>query len=369
VALTSIVVPIYDGSSHLPTFFDSLAFAMPSDSELILVDNGSTEPVFDFVPEMRAGCPITKMRLNTNVGYAGAVNRGIAEAKGDFIVQLNSDLILGTKTITEMIALLKSDDRAGVVGSKLVYPSTGKIQHAGMAFGEYSKRHLFLNMPACHPLCQKTRELQIVTGATVAATRATMKAIGPLDERFYMQSADLDYCMRARKVGLRNYLCAESEAYHWEGLSGAARHVQAETSDALFWSKWSRDIVIDLDHFVGEALDHARNEDPLLSDLRFTILDLSRGSDGLIVVNSLRDRWPGAEIRSYRQVSHAAAHIKLPLVLPHWTMLQPEPFIYLVDDHRELDDNFFWFDRRRRLVRRELIVDLNASVVVVSDDA
>ena len=48
----SVIVPIFNGVAFLPAFFESLDAALPHGSQVILVDDGSTEPIWDTVPPL-----------------------------------------------------------------------------------------------------------------------------------------------------------------------------------------------------------------------------------------------------------------------------------------------------------------------------
>ncbi len=366
----SVIVPIFNSLPHLPAFFESLAAALPKDSQVIVVDDASTQPVLEAVPELPRAGGVVRLRNERNLGNSGAVNRGFTVATGDVIVQLNADLILDPNCIVAMTDLIRrrSSD-VGIVGSKLVYPTTGRTQSVGMAFGSHSKRHVFRHLPTDHALCQPTREVQITTGATVAMTRRVMDLLGPLDEQLYNHNLDLDHCLRAVQKGLRNFTCSDSVAYHWRNQSGHIRYARVEAAEAAFWSKWGGRYDVDLGRFVGEALDCTVLARPDLATMQFSLLDLSRGADQPIVMDRLERQWPGitSRARYFRQMSNAAPRLWLPMVLPHWIGSEPTPFLYLVDSHQELEENVMWFERRRRLVAEELIVDLSASVLTTSE--
>lgn len=361
----SVIVPIFNGLAYLPAFFDSLQAALPDDSQLILVDDGSVERVWDTVPEFPKAESVVRLRNETTLGYSAAVNRAFSQASGDVIVQLNTDLVLQPRCIRAMIDLIEAEERVGIVGSKLVYPSTGRVQHIGMAFGNHTKAHVYLDLPASHPLCEKTREMQVVTGATVAMTRHVLDLIGPLDETYFNHNEDLDHCLLAAEQGLRNFTCAESVAHHWESQSGPARFAGELAADGRFWARWGGSFEIDLGRFVDEALDHVLHEFPHLEAAPFQVLDLSRGADKAIVLERLARRWPwvGAKVRSHRQVSNPSSRLWLSLLLPHWMVSEPVPFIYLVDRHRELKENVLWFENRRLLVEDEIVVDLKGAAL------
>jgi GT2 family glycosyltransferase len=368
VPRVSVIVPIFNGTRFLPTFFASLLEALPEDTELFLVDDGSEEPVWDTVPEFPSAA-VFRLQNETNLGYSVAVNRGFAAASGDIVVQLNTDLVLEPECIRAMVGFIEREDRVGIVGSKLVFPTNGLTQHVGMAVGDHTKPHIFFQLPAAHPLCGKSRELQIMAGTTVAMTHRVLTRLGPLDERYFNHNEDIEHCLLASKHGLRNFVCADSVAHHWESQSGPSRYAQTAASDAIFWSKWGPHVTPDLGEFVDEGLDHVLNEAPHLADVEFHVVDLSRDIDQTIVLERILRRWTTARdhVNGFRQMNNRSRHLWLPLLLPHWYVAQPTPFIYLVDGYRELEQNVLWFQTRRKLVAEEIVVDLSGAAVRTSE--
>jgi glycosyltransferase involved in cell wall biosynthesis len=335
-----------------------------------VVDDASTQPVLDAVPELPRAESVICLRNEVNLGNSGAVNRGFVAATGDVVVQLNSDLVLDPRCVSAMVDFIaQGPDNVGIVGSKLIYPTTGRTQSVGMAFGQHSKRHVYRHLPEDHALSRRTRQVQVVTGATAAMTRRVLEQIGPLDDRLYNHNLDLDHCLRAAERGLRNFMCADSIAYHWRNRSGPIRYARVEAAEAAFWGKWTGRYDVDLGRFFDEALDHVLSLAPQLESAGFTILDLSRSADQEIAMERLEARWDGIgkTIQPFRQMSNNADRLSLPLVLPHWMSQDPTPYIYLVDSHQELNENAMWFAQRRNVVAEELIADLNASVCTTSE--
>ncbi len=359
---------MFNGVEFLPAFFASLEGALPDGSQLIFIDDGSTQPVWETVPDFLGAESIIRLRNEENFGYCVSVNRAFPLATGEIIVQLNTDLILEPDCIGAMVDLIEREDRVGIVGSKLIFPTTGLVQHAGMAFGNYTKSHIFFELPATHPLCSKTREMQVVTGATAAMARNVLDKVGTLDERYFNHNEDIDHCLLARKYGFRNFICADSVAHHWESQSGPARFAGVEAAEGLFWSRWGAEFENDLGLFVDEALDYVLGEAPHLEGVPFEVLDLSRGADQPIALDSLGRRWPEVDtrVRRFRQVGNLSTRLRLPLLLPHWVTEEPTPFIYLVDRYRELSENERWFSSRRHTVEDELVLDLTGAALRTS---
>ena len=355
----SVIVPIFNGVSYLPLFFESLNDALPEGTQVVLVNDASTERVWETVPELPRAESVVRLSNETNVGYAATVNRGFAVASGDILVQLNTDLVLDAECIKAMAGLIAREPRVGVVGSRLIYPTSGLVQHVGMAFGNFTKRRIYSELPSDHPLCTASREVQIVSGATVAMTRRALELVGPLDEAYYNRNEDIEHCLLARRHGLRNFMCADSVAYHWRSQSGPARFARVSEGDSLFWARWGGSHKPDLGGYVDEALDHVLSDFPVFDELPFCLLDLSRGGDQPIVLDRLARRWPGLSRpgRSFRQMNNPEARLRLPLLLPPGTANERAPFVYLVDSYRELEENAFWFSSRARVVTDELVVD------------
>lgn|SRR5947209_4447207 len=365
----SIIVPMFNGIRYLSYFLESLAKAAPPHTELIFVDDDSTEPVLNAVPDDFPVASVIKLRNKRNFGYSIAVNRGFSQATGDIVVQLNTDLVLERDSIGSMIALIETSPRVGIVGSKQIFPTTGTVRHIGMTFGMRDYRHLYSGAAANHPLCCKTRSMQVVSGATQAMTRKLLDEIGKLDERYYNTHENSDHCLRAHARGYVNYTCAESVVYHWSSQSGPARFARVLEDDALFWSEWMGKRAVDLDRFIDEALDHVLDANPAFLDYSFEPLSVCRSSDESILLNRLDNRWNGASAKTIRTRIYNSSSVKhwLPMELPHRAMLNPSPYIYLVDRISDLSENRMWFDARRRIVESEIVMDTHGVVVTTTD--
>jgi glycosyltransferase involved in cell wall biosynthesis len=101
----SVVVPCYNQGAWLGEALDSALAQTFSDLEIIVVDDGSTDP------DTRAALdaldrPRTRVLRIANRGLPGARNAGIREAKGEFVCCLDSDDVLEPTLLEKSIALL-----------------------------------------------------------------------------------------------------------------------------------------------------------------------------------------------------------------------------------------------------------------------
>ncbi len=100
----SIVVPCFNGGRFLDGLLQSLALQSFRDFELIVVDDGSTDPL---TVEVIAGLP-SRVRVirQPNQGLAAARNRGISEIKGDYVLPLDCDDRLAPSFLMRTCAVL-----------------------------------------------------------------------------------------------------------------------------------------------------------------------------------------------------------------------------------------------------------------------
>src|SRR3954451_1254256 len=113
----SAVVPVWNGRALLARLLDTLDAQTLRADEIIAVDNGSS----DGAPELARTRGARVIAMGRNAGFAVAVNRGIAEAKGDWIAILNSDVTLAADYFERLAAV-----NAPFATGKIVSPD-GKL--------------------------------------------------------------------------------------------------------------------------------------------------------------------------------------------------------------------------------------------------
>ena len=241
-----MIVLAWNGREDLPECLQSLQAQQFDDWEILVVDNGSTdgsaEYVRDHYPHVRLVCN------EKNLGFAAGSNRGLRAATGDVLVLLNQDTAVRPGWLQALVDALAENPGCGVVGAKALYPD-GRIQHAGgfvTSRGEAS-HHGYREQDSGQ--FDEQREVDFVTGAALAISRAALERIGELDEGF--QKAyyeDVDWCYRAREVGYRILCVPKAILVHKERSAGAA-----DSHDGMYRYHRNR-LRFVLKHWPAEAL-------------------------------------------------------------------------------------------------------------------
>jgi len=193
--------------------------------EIIIVDNGSKDGTQQFLKELESSNPNKyKIILNSaNLGYAKGVNQGIKISTGRYILLLNNDIYVLKNWLNPMINILEEKEQVAIVGAKLIYPKTSRVQHAGIVFlRKIEPLHIYKNCSLKDPKINKFRFVDGVTGACMLIKREIFEKIGLFDEGFKpIYFEDTDFCLRCRIRGHKIAFSQKSIAIHDERISSS----------------------------------------------------------------------------------------------------------------------------------------------------
>ena len=233
----SVVIPVYERSDLLAACLASLEEAGLADIELVLVDNGSTEPRMGPLLQSWQEAA-TVLRNPVNAGFAAACNKGARASSAPVVVFLNTDTEVRPGWLEPLLDSA-SDPAVGMVGSRLLYPD-GRVQHAGMALSLAGQPvHLHRGVPGEHPVVTRSRRMLLVTGACCAIARDLFLETGCFDTSFVNGHEDVDLCMRLVAAGRRTVYRGDSVVVHHESMS-PGRLAQDTANARLFRRRWGR---------------------------------------------------------------------------------------------------------------------------------
>lgn len=115
--LLSVVIPVYNVERYIAECLESLLSQSFLDYEAILVDDGSTDLSVRIGQRYAAEDPRLRFVHQPNAGLGAARNRGVAEARGDFLAFLDSDDVLAPGAYETMMSTITRTGSDLVVGT------------------------------------------------------------------------------------------------------------------------------------------------------------------------------------------------------------------------------------------------------------
>jgi GT2 family glycosyltransferase len=234
----SIIVVNWNGASYLPQCLRSLSEQSFIDTEIVLVDNGSSDQSIHLV---RKHFPKVKLiELADNSGFTGGNSAGLSIAQGEFIALVNNDATPERDWLEKLLEPMKDEPRVGICASKLIIEGTDLIDSAGdgLTTGGVGFNRGFRVSRKEHS------SFEPVFAACAAAAlyrREMINDIGFLDEDFFLYDEDVDLAFRAQLAGWKCIYVPDAVVYH-KGNATAVRlsdtHVYYHTRNLEFvWIK------------------------------------------------------------------------------------------------------------------------------------
>ena len=104
----SAVVPVYNVAPYVERCVDSLLNQTVPFSEILLIDDGSTDPSGTICDELAKRSPSIKVIHQANAGLGAARNRGISESRSEFISFVDSDDWIDPLFVETMLGIISS---------------------------------------------------------------------------------------------------------------------------------------------------------------------------------------------------------------------------------------------------------------------
>lgn len=114
-ALVSVVVPNFNHARFLPRCLNALFSQTLAPDEIIVIDDASTDHSREVLQEIRAQHPALRVLVNEqNQGVNVTMNRGLAEARGEYVFFTAADDEVKPQLLERSLELLRQHPQAGV---------------------------------------------------------------------------------------------------------------------------------------------------------------------------------------------------------------------------------------------------------------
>ena len=225
-----VVTVTYSPGPHLDRFLATLSHATERPVTVVMADNGSTdgspEQALERYPSSRL------MRMDGNIGYGSAMNRGAAVVAPDaeFLIVANPDVQWGPGSIDVLIGAASRWPNAGALGPLIrnpdgsVYPSARHLPSLVRGGMHAVVGPVWRNNPWTKAYRQEHQEpserpVGWLSGSCLLMRRAAFAEIGGFDERYFMYMEDVDLGDRLGRAGWLNVYVPSAEILHDKGHS------------------------------------------------------------------------------------------------------------------------------------------------------
>lgn len=220
---TAVVILNWNGKKFLEKFIPGVINHLPSDAELIVADNASTDDSVDFIKTNYPGIRI--IQNPDNGGFSRGYNQALSLIDAEYYVLLNSDIEIKGPWIEPIIALFETDERIAAIQPKILsWHEPLRFEYAGAgggfidAFGyPFCRGRIFQHLESDHGQYDEAIEIFWATGACLFVRSEVFWQSGGLDNDFFAHMEEIDLCWRMKNLGYKVMICPQSEVYHIGG--------------------------------------------------------------------------------------------------------------------------------------------------------
>lgn len=213
----AVVIPSWNTAAHLPACLESLSGQGPG-LETMVVDNGSEDDSLAYLEREH----VPHVPLPENVGFAAAVNLGVARTEAAAVLVLNADTVLEPGCVEALRAALAAEPDLGGVqprilqleGEAQTFAADARLYSAGQALTRDGRAFERGMGEEQRPELLERREVFGVCGAACLLRRELFERVGGYDESYFAFYEDVDLNVRARIAGWRFEYVPEAVVWH-----------------------------------------------------------------------------------------------------------------------------------------------------------
>lgn len=234
---TDIILPVHNALSQLRDCLDALLrYTARTNSQLRIFDDGSDAVTAAWLREQAAihADWLRLERQENNLGFLATCNRAMATTQADYVLLLNSDVLVSPGWLEALIACAEQDARIAAVN-----PLTNHADNIDLPMSpglSYLAMNAFLRNQRQH--CY--HDVVTAVGFCLLLRRTALQEVGLFDPLYghgYCEESDL--CMRLVAAGWRTVVAEDVYVYHQGGGSfGAQRHERYLRNRRLFDQRW-----------------------------------------------------------------------------------------------------------------------------------
>jgi len=215
-----VIIPNYNGEALLGPCLDSILAQSRPPGQVIVVDNGSTDRSRELV-RAHPLAPVL-IELDRNLGFAAAVNQGIAKAEVDAVALLNNDAVADADWLRAGAEAMERYPEVSMFASLMLdFHGRARVDSAGDLYLRDGRPR---PRGQGRPADQFTAPAEVFSACAGAAfyRKALLDELGGFEQSFFAYLEDVDLGFRARARGHRCVFVPDARVYHRGAATGLA---------------------------------------------------------------------------------------------------------------------------------------------------
>ncbi|MBI3335541.1 MAG: glycosyltransferase family 2 protein [Candidatus Portnoybacteria bacterium] len=251
--------------------------------DILIVDNNSTDDSQEKIkkytketlalPRRRAsslrGRHVTRYTLHENLGFAGGNNVGIKHAlkkNADYVLLLNPDTIVESNFLDKLVETAeqwKKQDKLAFFGPRILLYGKNNLNSLHDREQSYDNAKIYSNGGvinwsqtkgtlkdygkfASEVIEIEPFETDYVSGTCMLISKELIEKLGLMREDYFLYYEDTDWCMRARKKGIKSVIVPQSIIWHKMSTStkeGSPAYIYYHVRSGLYCGWWNGNIL------------------------------------------------------------------------------------------------------------------------------
>lgn len=218
----SIVLVNYRGWRDTVECIASLRRLEYSPVELIVVENGSPDDSWERLRSLEG---VRVIRLERNIGFAGACNLGMRVARSDgaeFVWLLNNDTVVEPRSASVLVELARSKPEAHFFGSYICFAAEPHLLWFGGGHFDWitgTPTNAGYGQHAATVSSQEPASVDWISGCSLLIRTKSLDGVGYMDESFFLYAEELEWQLRARGKSPAAWIARECLVSHKVGRS------------------------------------------------------------------------------------------------------------------------------------------------------
>ena len=224
--------------------------------EIIIVDNDSNDDSRQIIQQHYPN--VQWIQMDYNSGFARANNAGIRNAKGEFLLLLNSDTLILENALDKIVSYVRQDNSLAAASVQLLYADY-TAQNAGNYF-VYGGVNVLLTLPVLNNIVKKigkilklrkpsimtsgiVNNVDWISGAFMLVRKSVLNKAGIMDEDFFLFSEEIEWCSRLKNTG-KIAVYTDLKVIHLEGGTTKNTTTGNEQNYYEYWTVKGRQLML-----------------------------------------------------------------------------------------------------------------------------